>query len=125
MDVTPLVRRDAQVIQSYKDGVFKISGEVYEGAVLVAPDVTRLWDVTGVDALSIDDFSSIEAEVVLLGTGARMAFLPADMRRALKEQGLVVECMDTPAACRTYNVLMAEGRQVVAALLSVAGSDFG
>lgn len=120
MDVTPLVKQGAQIIQSYKGGVFKVSGEVYEGAVLVTPDETHSWDVSGgFDALSLDDFTDIDAEVVLLGTGARMQFLKPDLRKALKAQGLAVEVMDTAAACRTYNVLMAEGRQVIAALLPV------
>jgi len=119
MDVTPLVKQGSQILQSYKNGAFKVSGLVYEGAILVSPEETQLWPVSGFANLSEDDFTNIEAEVVLLGTGASMAFLPPELRKAIKAQGLAVEVMDTAAACRTYNVLMAEGRQVVAALLPV------
>ena len=123
MDVTPLVRADAQIIQSYKGGSFKVSGAVYGGAVLVSPDETVLWDVAGgFEALTIGDFDVIAAmdtDVVLLGTGAKMAFPPIELRRTLKAAGLNVEAMDTAAACRTFNVLMAEGRRVVAALIPV------
>lgn len=120
MDVTPLVRQGAQILQSYKNGQFKISGEIYQGAVLVTPEETQIWDVSGgFDALSVDDFTGLDAEVILLGTGAKMAFLPPKLRARLKERGLNVDCMDTAAACRTYNVLMAEGRLVAAALLPV------
>ena len=71
MDVTPLVRADAQIIQSYKGGSFKISSVVYEGAVFVTPDETVSWEVEGgLEALTIGDFDAIAAlkpDVVLLG----------------------------------------------------------
>ena len=118
MDVTPLVRADAQIIQSYKGGSFKVSGEVYEGAVFVTPDQTSLWDIEGFDAITPEVFAGMDVDVILLGTGARMQFLPLNVRTAMKEAGLAVEVMDTAAACRTFNVLMAEGRRVLAALLA-------
>lgn len=58
-------------------------------------------------------------EFLLLGSGARMQLLPKALRQGLRDAGLVVEVMDTGAACRTYNVLLAEGRRVGAALLPV------
>ncbi len=123
MDVTPLVKEGAQIIQGYADGGFRVNGELYNHAVLVFLDKTVSWDVgTDVKALSEADFAPLidvadEIDVVLLGAGKSLVFLDPALRDALKAKGLHVEVMDSGAACRTYNVLMAEGRRVVAALL--------
>lgn len=123
MDVTPLVKAGTQIIQSYAGGQFKISGVAYAGAVIVRPDITVSWDAPAVLAdLTPEHLSVLSAdrpEVLLLGSGKTFQLLPSSLRRALKEQGLPVDIMDTGAACRTYNVLMAEGRRVAAALLPV------
>ena len=122
MDVTPLVKADTQIIQSYSNGVFRVSGETYECPILVRANLTSVWDVKGDFAdLSAEDFEPLikdaaEIDVVLLGCGKSIQFLPTELRNALKEKGLSVDVMDTGAACRTYNVIMAEGRRVVAAL---------
>ena len=125
MDVTPLIRRDQQVIQSYSNGVFKVSDVTYDQAVLVMPDETCTWNVdqgVGVSDLTLDDFSYLieraaDIDVVLLGCGKKMELMPPILRSDLKNAGLSVDIMDTGAACRTYNVLMAEGRRVFCALL--------
>ena len=123
MDVTPLVRKGQQIIQGYAGGVFKISGQSFSEPVIVFPAGTVAWDgVSGFEALNLDNFSSLivqkeDIDVVLLGCGPQMAFLNQTLKRALKDAGLHVETMDTGAACRTYNVLMAEGRRVAAALI--------
>ncbi len=122
MDVTPLIRAGTQVIQSYAGGRFRVSGAVYEGAVIVFPDGVSSWAAPeDYLSLSADHFKilsekSAEIDVVLLGTGKIMQILNPALRRELKAVGLSVEAMDTGAACRTYNVLMAEGRRVAAAL---------
>ena len=59
-------------------------------------------------------------ELLLIGTGARMSQIDRELRQTLRADGVVIEAMDTGAACRTYNVLMAEGRRVAAALIAVA-----
>jgi uncharacterized protein len=122
MDVTPLIPAGRQIIQSYSSGGFKVSGVSYDQPIIVLPTETMAWNAPPFSDLSEQDFfnlSSIAAEidVVLLGTGPRGQFFPPKLRAALKEKGLMVEAMDTGAACRTYNVLMAEGRRVAAALL--------
>ena len=123
MDVTPLVKANTQILQSYSDGRFRVSGTVYEQPILVRAQETVVWDISGdFKDLSADDFTPLvedaaNIDVVLLGCGANIQFLPRVLRNELKEQGLSVDVMDTGAACRTYNVLMAEGRRVVAALL--------
>ena len=124
MDITPLVRQGAQVIQSYAGGRFRISGTLYEGAVIVFPDHTMSWSFSdSVADLKIEDFDLLSQsegiDVVLLGTGKNFQFIVPDLRKTLKERGLSVDAMDTGAACRTYNVLLAEGRRVAAMLLPV------
>lgn len=123
MDVTPLIRNDAQVIQSYSDGKFRVSGQIYDTAIIVTSNSTFNWSKSAktVAGLSVKDFDQVfeisdKIDVFLLGCGASMAFLSQELRNALKERGISVDVMDTGAACRTYNVLMAEGRRVAAVL---------
>ncbi len=125
MDVTPLVKSDQQIIQSYAGGRFRVSGTTYDHAVLVSPSDTCEWTVSGpAEMLNEEDFRPLldraeDIDVVLLGTGAKLVFISPALKNTLKKQGLSIEAMDTGAACRTYNVLMAEGRRVFAALIPV------
>ncbi|MDG5494175.1 Mth938-like domain-containing protein [Niveispirillum sp. BGYR6] len=124
MDVTPIIPADRQVIDTYGPGMFRVSNRLYQEPVIVQPDVTHPWDVSGFAGLTLESFSLItqadpKVEVLLLGCGAKMQLLPSALRKALREAGVVVDVMDSPAACRTYNVLLAEGRRVAAALLPV------
>lgn len=123
MDVTPLIPQGRQIIQGYGVNGFRVSGVIYDGAVIVFPEGARNWDApSSFTDLSVSHFDDLAAQsddldVVLLGTGSKMQFFPLALRSALKEKGLVVDVMDSGAACRTYNVLMAEGRRIVAALM--------
>lgn len=125
MDVTPLIPEGRQIIQGYGPKGFKVSGVSFDGAIIVSPTQTQNWNAPeSFSDLKESDFSQMESDaanidVVLLGSGARGEFFPPQLRAALREKGLVVETMDTGAACRTYNVLMAEGRRVAAALMPV------
>ena len=124
MDVTPLIPAGRQIIQSYGPAGFKINGAIHTGAVIVFPEETLEWSADNFSTLSEHDFDGLAAQskdidVVLLGTGAKQQFFPPKLKQALKDKGLSVEAMDSGAACRTYNVLMAEGRRVAAALLPV------
>ncbi len=127
MDITPLIRSDQQVIVSYAGGIFKVSGTSYNHAILVTPDKTLSWgigDIANVSELEEQHFSSLisradEIDVVLLGCGKDMAFMPAELKLTLKKAGLSVDIMGTGAACRTYNVLLSEGRRVACALMPV------
>lgn len=118
MDVTPLVSHNAQIVQSYAGGVFKVSGQIYDGAVLVTSEETLNWNISSFDDLCLADFENLpkDIDVVLLGTGKTMSFLPLEIRSQLRSLEFSVDTMDTGAACRTYNVLMAEGRRVAAVL---------
>lgn len=110
-----------QIVEGYGAGGFRISGAAYAGSVLVLPDRTVDWPVATMAELGEASFAAVvgrgDIEILLLGTGARTAPVPAEIRLALKRAGIVVEPMDTGAACRTYNVLVAEDRRVAAALL--------
>lgn len=127
MDVTPLIPAGRQIIESYGDGRFRVSGTVHESSILVFPDHTLPWGARAAADISLENLDEVakaaaagNVDVLLIGCGTRMAQIPGDLRRALRAAGIVIEPMDTGAACRTYNVLMAEGRRVAAALIPVA-----
>jgi uncharacterized protein len=124
VDLTPLIPQGRQVVEGYGPGRFRIGGQVYESAVLVLPTKTLAWPVATLEQVTFESLEPVvaqarEVELLLLGTGRRLQPPPAGLRAALKQAGIALEPMDSGAACRTYNVLMAEGRLVAAALLPV------
>lgn len=124
MDVTPLIPAGRQIIESYGQGGFRVSGVAFDGAVLVTPERTAGWDVARFDALTPESFRPVveaepRPELLLVGSGPKMLLLPSRLRQEVRAAGVVIEVMDTGAACRTYNVLLGEGRRVAAALLPV------
>ena len=118
MELTPLVQPGRQVIERYGPTGFRISGAIYLGPVLVFPDRTAAWPAA---ALTSEAFVPVVehggVELLLVGLGRRLTAIPPALRVALKARGIAIEAMDTGAACRTYNVLLAEERRVAAALL--------
>lgn len=124
MDITPVVAADRQLIHGYGDCGFTISGIRHEGSVLVLPKQTLAWPVTAVADVTVESLAPLLAAeprpaVLMLGCGKGMSLLPREVKAALRAAGIVVEPMDTGAACRTYNVLLTEGRDVAAALIAV------
>ncbi len=124
VEVTPPAGRVRQIIERYGAGRFRIAGVDHPGSVLVFPWRTLAWPVARFDGLTAADLSpvletSASVELLLFGTGARMAAIPDALREVLRGAGVKAEAMDTGAACRTYNVLAAEERQVAAALVAV------
>jgi len=120
LDVTPLVAKDRQVIESYGASGFRVSGNFYDGAILVLPQATHSWPVASLGDISAATLARvIEAgiQILLLGCGRHMLPVPPALRQELRAHGVVIDAMDTGAACRTYNVLLAEDRLVAAALL--------
>jgi uncharacterized protein len=105
----------------YGDGYVAINDQRYDHSVVVAPEGdVDTWDAPSFDALTPAHFEALAArapEVVILGTGPAHRFPRPDLTRALSSASIGFEAMDTKAACRTYNILMAEGRRVVAAIL--------
>ncbi|OGS90132.1 MAG: hypothetical protein A2Z95_08550 [Gallionellales bacterium GWA2_60_18] len=98
-----------------------VNGERFDTSIVVsAGEVRNDWNVAGFDALREADFAwflDLAPDVLLFGTGTRQRFAHPRLYRALTEAGIGVEFMDTAAACRTYNILVAENRKVVAAIL--------
>ena len=122
MDITPLVPEGRQIIESYGDDGFRISGERYPGPVIVWPESVVPWAVSGIASAAIETLDAVLSaeppiEILLIGSGATFEMAPPTLRSAIGARGLSVESMDTGAACRTYNVLMAEDRRVAAALI--------
>lgn len=123
-DVTPQIPEGRQVIESYGGGGFRVSGARHEGSVIVLVDRVLPWEVADPSQLDADSFrpvldAEVDVELLLVGCGKEIAALPSAARAALKEAGIASEPMDTGAACRTYNVLLAEERHVAAALIAV------
>lgn len=102
-----------------------INGQTHtQSLILDTRTGARPWGVSSFETLTEDAFGQLAApppELVIFGSGAKLRFAHPSLLRSLMAQGIGVECMDTPAACRTYNVLLDEGRCVVAALLFDVG----
>lgn len=123
MAVQPVAPADRQFIQGYGPGRFRVSGVEHRGSVIVTPDRTVGWSAApgplAEGAIGEIIAAAQGAEILLLGAGPRIRLLPPAQRQALRDAGLVVDVMDTGAACRTYNVLVMESRRVAAALVAL------
>ena len=109
-----------QVVTAYGDDYVLVNGVRYADSIVVLPDRVVGWKGRVFDRLTTDDFGylgTLEAEIVLLGTGARQRFPHPRLTAPLGRARIGLEVMDLQAACRTYNILVAEGRKVAAALL--------
>ena len=110
-----------QTVTGYDATGVEINAIRFSHSLVVLPEVAPvLWPPTSFDMLSNEHFSQIEAtvpDVVILGTGERQRFVHPKLTAALNAKRIGVECMDNQAACRTYNILMAEGRKVALALI--------
>lgn len=110
-----------QTVTAYDDDGVEINAIRFDYSLIVLPEMPpAAWPVASFDTLTADNFSQIEAtnpDVVILGTGKRQRFIHPRLIAALTARRIGVECMDSQAACRTYNILMAEGRKVVLALI--------
>jgi uncharacterized protein len=111
----------ANLIESYGAGRVRINGRDYARRVAVsARHITLDWGPDDMAALTSEHLEAVlgaSTQVLIIGTGARQRFPPPEVQFALLARGIGVEVMDTGAACRTYNILVSEGRDVVAALL--------
>jgi uncharacterized protein len=103
------------------EGYVAINGRQFQQPVVVmAGQVRTDWpatDFAALEARHFDYFLELKPEVLLLGTGARQQFAHPNLYRELIRARIGIEFMDTPAACRTYNILVAEDRHVIAAVL--------
>lgn len=112
------------LIDAYGNGGFRFAEMSHRGSILCLPSGVYAWDVSGPEDFDLHAFERVIAdkeriEVLLLGTGRFQVFPSSEIRGGLASAGLGLEPMDTGAACRTYNVLLAEHRRVAAALIAV------
>jgi uncharacterized protein len=113
------------LITAYSDSYIEINRQRYMHSLIVMPEKLMTdWNINDFAHLTEHHLAKItnidtgfSPEVVLLGTGEKHQFLHAKIYQSLTERGIPLECMTTAAACRTYNILMSEGRQVLAALI--------
>lgn len=111
-------------IEAYGNGGFRFGGMSHRGSILCLP--TGIWgwpvlDMGGLDALAFDAVLAMRGSLsfLILGTGVHIARAPRDVAQAFLDAGIGLEVMDTGAAARTYNVLLAEDRPIAAALIAV------
>lgn len=120
MEINLYQTKAALVVETYGPEGFRVSGTSYDTAIMLTAEACQPWlegDGLGVGAfLQAKEFLA-GCEVILVGTGKRAAFIPPSQRAALRQDGLNLEVMDTGAACRTYSVLLGDGRKVGALLL--------
>ena len=107
----------AQPVDGYGPGFFRIGAQVFQGAVLTSQAGTSGWG--GYDDSAPLMVLAGQVDVLIVGTGGEIAHIPQALRRDLEGKGLGVEVMNSPAACRTYNVLLGEGRRVALALIPI------
>jgi uncharacterized protein len=117
MQLNEIQFEGATPIDGYGPGFFRIAGQVFEGAICVTASGASRWG-------GYDDTARLlalagEVDVLFIGTGAETAHVPPALRHALEEAGVGLEAMNSPAAARTYNVLLSEGRRVAVALMPV------
>ncbi len=117
MRLNEITYTDAVPIDGYGPGFFRIGGVAHEGPIAVLPSGIAPWG-------GYEDAETLLAaegaiDVLFVGTGAEIAHVPPALRSALEGAGIGVEAMNSPAACRTYNVLLSEGRRVGLALIPV------
>lgn len=126
VDITPGIPEGRNMIDGYGDNGFRVNGERLEGSYVLGMTQKIAW----AEPISIDEAAVLTllkklqamddpVELLLLGTGKNLVFLPESLRQKFRDAGIGVDLMDTGAACRTFNVLMTEGRYAAAALIAV------
>jgi uncharacterized protein len=111
-------------IDSYGNGGFRFAGMSHQGSLLILANGMHAWRPVRFFDVGLDDFAAVlkaaaRPAFLLFGTGSEMHFPSADLRKAFAGAGVTLEAMTTGSAVRTYNILLAEKRDVTAALLAV------
>ena len=121
MKLHPTINKQYQTVTGYDERGVEINAERFDYSLIVMPETPpRPWPAPDFESLTEAHFSAIAADapdVVILGTGTRQRFVHPRLITSLTGQRIGVECMDSQAACRTYNILMGEGRKVTLALI--------
>ena len=117
MQLHEITYDQAQPVEGYGPGFFRVAGKVIEGPMIATGTRAQSWGgLADRDALVA---LGGQVDVLFYGSGAEMAFAPADLVAAMEALGIGVEAMSTPSACRTYNITLSEGRRVALAVLPV------
>ena len=120
MRMTEIEFEGQRPVEGYGPGGFRIAGDWHAGSLLLLPSGIRpLAGAPSIESLGAVLEAADPVDVLLVGMGADIAPLPRPLRAALDQTGIGVEVMSTPAACRTYNVLLVEARRVAAALVAL------
>ena len=117
MRLNEVVFSDAEPVEGYGPGFFRIGGKKHDAPLVTSSQGTTPWG--GYEDTDTLLALAEHADVLFVGTGDDIAHIPRDLRNALEAAGLGVETMSSPAACRTYNVLLYEGRRIALAVLPV------
>jgi uncharacterized protein len=108
-------------IRAYQPGMIKINNQtIHQSIIISANNLITDWvprTAEEITALALEQVIALKPDILLIGTGKEHVFLPVDLYGELINQGIGVEVMNTGAACRTFNALTAESREVVAALI--------
>ena len=115
-----LEKAEGQAIRSYKPGELRIGSECHRSNMIVMQGFCTAWNAVDADTLSVDNLLPLlefKPDIVILGTGEKQVFPPIESYAPLLQKGIGVEVMDSAAATRTYNLLLADGRRVLAALI--------
>jgi uncharacterized protein len=115
---------ECRPIDSYGNGGFRFAGMSHQGSLLILANGMHAWRPGRFSEVTRDDFAAVllgekRPAFLIFGTGREMQFPPPEVRKAFAEAGVALEAMTTGAAVRTYNILLAEKRDVTAALLPV------
>ena len=112
---------EGYVITAYDKSSISINGKTFNTSLIVTTrQLQQNWDISAIESLQeshINQLLSYNPELIIIGTGNRLVFPAIEVYSAIIKRGIGVDFMDTRAACRTYNILMSESRDVVAGLI--------
>ena len=112
---------EGYVITAYDETSISINGKSFASSLIISRErLDQDWTLSVVDQLSskhIEKILKLKPELIIIGTGNKLIFPAVEIYSSIIESGIGVDFMDTRAACRTYNILMSEGRDVVAGLI--------
>lgn len=117
MRLNEVTYSDAKPVEAYGPGFFQIGGAAHPAPLALLPGGIAPWG--GLDDADTLLAAARDVDVILIGMGPEIAHLPADLRDKLEGAGIGAEVMSSAQACRTYNVLLGEGRRVGLAVLSI------
>lgn len=123
MDITPVIQEGKKTIDSYGKDLFRVSGEVHNNSIIIYEEIVINWQHNNI--ITEFDFDQVFAltpkpEILLLGMGNKPTFPAPKIRERFKKENIALEVMDSGAACRTYNILLAEGRKIAAAIIPIS-----